>query len=234
MQTSKRQRKQRLVESQASFELRKLKASLPASPVRLALVSPVHSWADTGDTLPEFKATWGEGEGEGEQSEGTLPLLPADCLDFLPVRLALASGHCPAGPLLSEAQAQMDLARARRQADKLTRSMIRAGARVGSEVARDAAADGVCALVAWRQVFGPRCRASAALVSWRACVRSVAVRDLYGESLEDWRESEGDTWQRLTASACPPAIVRRCLTRGQSIPAAIRAHACQASGHVGA
>jgi hypothetical protein len=118
---------------------------------RVRFSSPVHVWADSAE-LPAFNID-SEGHGQGLH---TVPFLSADCLGFLPLAIALASGYTPAGPLLTEAQAQLDIASAQRQAKRLTRSMKQAGARVGSEVARDAASDGVFALVQWRGTYGPR------------------------------------------------------------------------------
>jgi hypothetical protein len=113
----------------------------------------------------------------------------------------------PAGPLLTECQGQLDLAEARGQAARLAASMARDGREMSDTSEAEAVGAGCLAVVAWRNgqdVAGVEIGARG--VCWRAIVQSVA-RDSFGESIELWRENDGeggaDCFDSLTGSALP-------------------------------
>ena len=167
-----------------------------------AMVAPsVHVWADLGDTLPDFTLDNGQGQGRGAC------LVSAECLDFLPVSVGLASQYAATGPLLAECQGQLDLASVTRQAKRLVGGMRRNGSEPSNATEHDAIGDGLLALVQWRNTYGPRVLGeTAALVSWRAVVRSVSVCDLLGESITLWQAPDSEdsgAWDSLTGSALP-------------------------------
>jgi hypothetical protein len=85
--------------------------------------------------------------------------------------------------------------------------MRRNGSEPSNATEHDAIGDGLLALVQWRNTYGPRVLGeNAALVSWRAVVRSVSVRDLLGESISLWQAPDSEdsgAWDSLTGSALP-------------------------------
>jgi hypothetical protein len=166
----------------------------------------VHVYA-AGDTLPDWVLPAREGQGQG-QGQGVACLVGWDCLDGLPVSVALASRFQPVGPLLQAVQGQRDLAMAKRQARKLVATMQRNGSEPSNATEGDAIGDGVLAVLRWRQTFGPvHINDTATLVCWRAVVASIARRDLLGESLDTIAAGDGDgggvDYDTLTASALP-------------------------------
>jgi len=164
-----------------------------------AMVAPsVHVWAELGDTLPDFTLDNGQGQGRGAC------LVSAECLDFLPVSVGLASQYAATGPLLAECQGQSDLASVTRQAKRLVGGMRRNGSEPSNATEHDAIGDGLLALVQWRNTYGPRVLGeTAALVSWRAVVRSVSVCDLLGESitLRQRRQPGAHDYRRMEEAA---------------------------------
>lgn len=168
------------------------------------LPASVHVWADLADSLPVFQHEQaGKGQGQGQGA----CLVSWECLDHVPLSVALASPHPASGPLLAECQGQHDVARVTRQAKRLVGRMRQSGSETSNATEDDALGDGLLALVQWRNTYGPRpLGETAALVSWRAVVRSVSVRDLLGESIEAWRHpdsEDGGAWDSLTGSALP-------------------------------
>ena len=182
-----------------------LGASYKGTGTGMAQAAGVHSLAALDDAPPAFASDSDKGHGYG----ALLVSLP--CLDSLPVSVALGSMFQAAGPLLQAAQAQGDIAIAKRQARRRVSLMRRAGATPSNATEGDAYGDGVLAVAQWRAVVGPRLWTdSAALVCWRAVSASVARADMLGESIEQWRadDSGAASWDWLCASALPlPQLV---------------------------
>ncbi|HVM51261.1 MAG TPA: hypothetical protein VMU04_24740 [Candidatus Acidoferrum sp.] len=195
--------------TQASTKAGRKPTSKRRAQARAIFTPARHVLVALDDTLPAFQVEHDSSPGQGAGQVN----VSIDALDNVPLRDALVTGYIPAGPLLQAAQAQLDLARAKRQAKRLVASMTRNGAQVGNAVEPDAIGDACNALQTWRNLIGPKQLESPGLISWRACVESVAKRDLYGESISLWEapwshlDAQGycdsGAWDSLTGSALP-------------------------------
>jgi hypothetical protein len=122
--------------------------------------------------------------------------VPAEAMT---IKQALASSESAAGPLLLEAQGQMDIALARACVRRLVARMAADGRPVSDTTQADAVGAGCLALTEWRQ-RGDIGERLAARVAWRAVVDEVSA-DCLGDSVpvhtveDDWlwhNRAQGD------------------------------------------
>src|SRR5688572_846487 len=111
------------------------------------------------------------------QPAGDVPRVPVEAMT---IKQALASSEPAAGPLLLEAQGQMDITLARACVRKLVARMAADGRPVSDTTQADAVAAGCLALTEWRQ-RGDIGERLAARVAWRAVVDEVSA-DCLGDA----------------------------------------------------
>lgn len=130
------------------------------------------------------------------QTSAIVPRVPVEAMT---IKQALASGETASGPLLLEAQGQLDIALARACVRRLVARMAADGRPVSDTTQADAIAAGCLALVQWRQ-RGDIGERLAARVAWRAVVDEVSA-DCLGDSVpvhtvaDDWlwfNRAQGD------------------------------------------
>jgi hypothetical protein len=128
-----------------------------------------------------------------------ITITPRAPVEAMTVSQALASNESAAGPLLLEAQGQLDIALARACVRKLVARMAADGRPVSDTTQADAIAAGCLALTQWRQ-RGDNGERLAARVAWRAIVDEISA-DCLGDSVpvhtvaEDWlwhNRAQGD------------------------------------------
>lgn len=111
-------------------------------------------------------------------------------VEAMTIKQALASGETATGPLLLEAQGQMDMALARACVRRLVARMAADGRPVSDTTQQDAIAAGCLALTEWRQ-RGDMGERLAARVAWRAVVDEISA-DCLGDAIpvhtvaDDW------------------------------------------------
>jgi hypothetical protein len=124
---------------------------------------------------------------------------PRAPVEAMTIKQALASNESAAGPLLLEAQGQLDIALARACVRKLVARMAADGRPVSDTTQADAVAAGCLALVQWRANGGAGERL-AARVAWRAVVDEISA-DCLGDAVpvhtvaDDWlwfNRAQGD------------------------------------------
>ncbi len=127
---------------------------------------------------------------------GYVPRVPVEAMT---IKQALATGESATGPLLLEAQGQLDIALARACVRKLVARMAADGRPVSDTTQADAVAAGCLALVQWRANGGAGERL-AARVAWRAVVDEISA-DCLGDAVpvhtvaDDWlwhNRAQGD------------------------------------------
>lgn len=126
-------------------------------------------------------------------------LAPRVSVEAMTIKQALAGGETAGGPLLLEAQGQMDITLARACVRRLVARMAADGRPVSDTTQQDAVAAGCLALTEWRQ-RGDIGERLAARVAWRAVVDEISA-DCLGDGVpihtvaDDWlwfNRAQGD------------------------------------------